>query len=108
MNNNTSNWTGNSILGQNIKNIRKELNLTQEQFAEKIGINSQFLSQVETGKIGISIDTAISICKVANCSSVRLFDKIIESANIIEKYDLLNERDKSVVSQMISFLLDSK
>ena len=32
---NTNN-IGNTTLGQNIRNIRKELNLTQEEFAEKL------------------------------------------------------------------------
>ena len=42
---------GNSlILGRNVKGIRKELNLTQEEFAENLNINAQFLSQIETGK----------------------------------------------------------
>lgn len=102
------NGTVNNTLGQNIREIRKDLNLTQEQFSEKIGINSQFLSQVETGKAGISLDTAINICKIANCSSVRLFNGIIESPNIIEKYELLNNRDKSVIAQMITYLLNTK
>ena len=38
------------IIGRNIKNIRKDLDLTQEDFAEKLNINAQFLSQVETEK----------------------------------------------------------
>ena len=61
------------IIGRNIKNIRKDLDLTQEDFAEKLNINAQFLSQVETGKAGISIDIVINICNTANCASIRLF-----------------------------------
>ena len=57
------------IVGQNVREIRKNLNLTQEEFAEKLNINAQFLSQIETGKAGISIDNAINICNTANCSS---------------------------------------
>ena len=40
---NTNN-IGNTTLGQNIRNIRKELNLTQEEFAEKLNLNPQFVS----------------------------------------------------------------
>ena len=50
------------IVGQNVREIRKNLNLTQEEFAEKLNINAQFLSHIETGKAGISIDNAINIC----------------------------------------------
>ena len=96
------------MLGQNIKNIRKSLNLTQEDFAEKLNLNPNFISQIETGKIGISIDNAINICNTAKCSSVNLFKGLINSPDIIDKYELLSNRDKSVINQMITYLLNTK
>ena len=98
----------NTIIGQNIRDIRKKLNLTQEDFAEKLGKNPQFISQVENGKVGISLDNAINICNIANCSSVNLFKDIIKTPDIIDKYELLSERDKSVINQMITYLLNTK
>lgn len=98
----------NTIIGQNIRDIRKKSNLTQEDFAEKLGKNPQFLSQVENGKVGISLENAINICNTANCSSVNLFKDIIKTPDIIDKYELLSERDKSVVNQMITYLLNTK
>lgn len=98
----------NTIIGQNVRDIRKKLNLTQEDFAEKLGKNPQFLSQIENGKVGISIDNAINICNTANCSSINLFKDIIKTPDIIDKYELLSERDKSVVNQMITYLLNTK
>ena len=95
----------NLILGQNIRNIRKNLQLTQEQFAEKLDLNPQFISQIETGKVGISIDNAINICNLANCSPITLFKDLVTSPNTIDNYELLNERDKLVINQLISFLL---
>lgn len=102
--------TGNLVLGQNIKEIRKSLNLTQEEFAEKLNLNPNFISQVETGKVGISIDTVINICNTANCSSVNLFKGLINSpnTNINDIYELLNERDKSVIYQLITYMLSKK
>lgn len=102
------NSTYNNLLGQNVHDIRKSLNLTQEEFAEKLDKNSQFISQVENAKVGISLDTAINICKIANCSPLKLFNGIIESPNVIEKYELLNDRDKFVITQMITCLLNAK
>ncbi|MBO6244138.1 MAG: helix-turn-helix transcriptional regulator [Clostridia bacterium] len=103
-----SSGTGNVILGQNIRDIRKNLNLTQEEFAEKLNLNPQFISQIETGKIGISIDTVINICNTANCSSVNLFKGLINSPDTIDRYELLSDRDKSVINQMITYLLNTK
>lgn len=103
-----NNSTGNLILGQNVKDIRKSMNLTQEEFAEKLNLNPQFISQIETGKVGISVDNVINICNTANCSSVNLFKGLINSPNVIDKYELLSERDKSVINQMITYLLNTK
>lgn len=103
-----ANEDNNILLGQNIRDIRKSMDLTQEGFAEKLNINPQFLSQVETGRAGISIDNAINICNTAECSSIHLFKGIIKSPDIIDKYELLSERDKSIVNQMIIYLLTTK
>lgn len=101
-----------NILGQNVRDIRTSLNLTQEQFSEQLNINTNFLSQVETGKAGISLDTVINICNTANCSSVKLFKNLIHSpnisTNIAEQYELLCERDKSVINKMIAYLLNTE
>lgn len=96
------------ILGRNIREIRNSLNLTQEKFSELLYVNSHYLSQVENGKVGISIDTAINICKIANCSPSLLFKDIIQSPDIIKNYDLLNDRDKSIINQIILYLLNTK
>ena len=103
-----ANLDNNIIIGRNIKNIRKDLDLTQEDFAEKLNINAQFLSQIETGKAGISIDNAINICNTANCSSNKLFKTLIKSPDTIDNYELLTDRDKTVINEMIKILLDTK
>lgn len=108
MKNNIDNNTDNAILGRNIKNIRKELNLTQEEFAEKLNLNPQFVSQFETGRVGISVENLINICKLANCSSIAIFNGIIKSPNTVENYELLNDRDKAIINQMIAYLLNTK
>lgn len=103
-----ANLNNSTILGRNVKDIRKDLDLTQEDFAEQLNINAQFLSQIETGKAGISIDNAINICNTAKCSSTKLFKDIIKSPDVIDKYELLTDRDKSVINKMINVLLNTK
>ena len=56
------------IVGRNVREIRKNLNLTQEEFAEKLNINAQFLSQIETGKKNIYFEDAKKLCSVYGCS----------------------------------------
>ena len=39
-------------IGERIRLIRKQLNLTQEQLAQRLGIGKAALSMIETGKAG--------------------------------------------------------
>lgn len=103
-----SNEIDNSILGANIRQIRQDLNLTQEQFAEKLNVSWQYLSRVENGKVGISLATAINICNLSECSHIKLFKDIIKSPNTANYYELLSSRDKFVIDQMIQCLLNAK
>lgn len=94
-------------LGNNIKNIRKKANYTQEQFSEKLGVTPQFLSSVERGVAGISINTAINICNISKCSPNNLFKDIVRSNKMIDKYDFLSDNDKKVIDKMIGFMLEN-
>ena len=96
------------VVVQYVREISKNLILTQDVFAENLNINAQFLSQIETGKAGISIDNAINICNTANCSSNKLFKNLIKSPDNIDNYELLSDRDKNVINEMIKILLDTK
>lgn len=46
-----------------IRAIRKSLNLSMRQFAEELGVSKMFVYYIETGKRGVSIDTALRIQK---------------------------------------------
>lgn len=103
-----ANLNNSIIIGQNVRDIRKSLNLTQEEFAEKLNINPQFVSQIETGKVGISIDNAINICNTTNSSPSFLFKNLIKTNNYIDKYELLTDRDKFVINELMEALLKTK
>ncbi len=96
------------IIGSNVKKIRKELKLTQEEFAEELNIHPQFLSQVENGKNGLSIDNAVKICEKAKCSSSYLFQGVVgTSEDLLSKYELLSSKNKIIISRMIDLLLET-
>ena len=96
------------ILGQNIQEIRKSLHMTQDQFSEKLNITPKFVSQVETGYAGISVDNIINICKLAKCSSVNVFKGIIDFPHITDNYELLNPTNKAIAEEIITILLNSQ
>lgn len=58
----------------NIKRIREEKGMTQEQLAEKANVNRSLLNQLETGKLkNTSINTLQKIADTLNCKITELF-----------------------------------
>ena len=54
------------IIGFNIKKIRKQNNLTQEQLSELVGINVKYLSGIERGKKNPTLDIILKITDALN------------------------------------------
>lgn len=53
-------------MNERIKKLRKELNLTQEEFSSKIGLSRNFIAQIETGSKNPSDRTISDICREFN------------------------------------------
>lgn len=53
-------------LGLNIKKLRNQRNLTQQQLADKIGIGLNFMGKIEVAFSKPSIDTIIKIADALN------------------------------------------
>lgn len=53
-----------SIIGQRLKNARKEKQMTQEQLAEKIDVSIAFLSRIERGSSQINLKRLSQICEI--------------------------------------------
>jgi len=63
------------IIGLNISECRLELQLTQEQLAERTGICQQFLSRLECGKGVPSLKTIMSLCDAMGVDPNRLLSR---------------------------------
>lgn len=78
-------------MGERIRKIRTEMNLTKEGFAKQIGISGQFLGVVESGRSAISYDKLKRLCDFSGYSAdYILFGKnpqaISETKKIIEEF----------------------
>lgn len=60
--------------GKYIKKLRKEVGLTQDQFAKKVGIAQANVSDLERNKYDITLSKFIDFCKKLNFKD---FNKII-------------------------------
>ena len=50
-------------LNNRIKQLRKELGLTQEKFGEKLGLKKNSISQIENGVNSLTEQLSLSICR---------------------------------------------
>ena len=65
-----------TLIGQNIKKVRKKIGISQEQLANDIGMSRGFISQIESPKVktGISLDTLIKISQKYNIDIKTFFE----------------------------------
>ena len=63
-------------VGENIKNIRKKNNITQEELAEKLNVTRQAVSNWENGKSEPDIETLTNIAQIFDISIDELVDGI--------------------------------
>lgn len=62
------------IIADNIKNLRLNLKLSQEQFAEKIGCSREFISRIENYKEKTSLKFLLKIALLFNKSPQEFFN----------------------------------
>lgn len=79
-------------IGNRIRSIRENMNLSRNSFSEKINISEIFLSQIERGEKSLSLNTLISICSNTGCSAdYILFGKLEENVTPKKTIRLLNQ-----------------
>ena len=83
----------NDQLGINIKALRKRKHLTQEQFAERIGVSSQAVSKWETGEATPEVSKLLSLSKLFGVTTDYLLDDESE-----EKLQEAEEEEKEELS----------
>ncbi len=72
-----------AMLADNIRNYRKQFNLSQDELAEKIGVSRQSVSFWENGQTQPTIDNIVTLANVFNVSTDALLDNH-QTANVPE------------------------
>lgn len=60
------------LVGRNVRRIRIEKNLTQEQFAERSGFTQQYLSDLERGRRNPTVVTLFELASALGVDHVAL------------------------------------
>lgn len=99
----------NQTLGARVNQIRKNLKITREKLAETIDVSPRFLADVESGKVGVSLQTLKNLCVALDTNSdylLGLSDN--ENANyadqIVKKLSLLDLKYYSIILTLINEL----
>lgn len=61
------------LMGQRIKECRKQKRLTQEKLAEQVGVDTRHISRIETGAHYPSLDTLEAIARALGCPIADFF-----------------------------------
>ena len=85
-------------LSDNLKRIRKENNLSQEDLAEKLGVSRQSVSKWESGAAYPEMDKVIQLCKMFDLNIDELLNK-----NVNEVKD--NKQSKININKYIDDFL---
>lgn len=95
-----------------IKKIRKELDLTQQAFADKIGMKQNTIAQYEMGRTKPSDAIVFSICREFNVNKVwlrtgkgEMFQELTEQQKILNYSALLLKEKDSAVAKAIQTLI---
>jgi transcriptional regulator with XRE-family HTH domain len=99
-------------VGERIRSIRKERNLSQEELAERSGIHTNYVGQVERGEKNLTLETLEKIVSGLDISLEQLFRYLgpMERKDALtEIIELLSERsvdDHKMALKVIRTVLD--
>jgi len=86
-------------LNTRIKKLRKELVLTQQAFAERIGLKQNSIALIESGKRNISTQAILSICREFNVNEKWLRTGSGEMFVYIPEEDMYSKAAASILKE---------
>ena len=102
------------IIGKNIRSIRLSKGITQEAMAEKLNKSINFVSLLEKGSSGASLQTLVNICNIlevdANCIFNGLLTYNIKEKDryIIDNISAFSDKDKKIITDLINYIVETR
>jgi len=62
------------VFGRNMRRLRREMGLTQEELSHASGLMQSYISEIEAGKRNVSIDNIDAVAKALGVSLAQLFE----------------------------------
>lgn len=98
-------------MGERIYHRRKEIKLTQECLAEKMGVSTQMISNLELGKKAIRPENLIKLCEVLDVSADYILtgmNQTLPSENVFNKLASLNNQETKIISELLDYMNQNK
>lgn len=98
-------------VGNRIKQVRKDQNLSQADLAEKMNVSTSYISDVENGKINFSLDTLMRLTEALQVSADWLLQTNIPTVKEIQSSeisDILSDCSSSESQLLIKMLKEMK
>ena len=76
--------------GDNLKLIRKNKKMSQEQLAEKMNVSRQSVSKWENGEAYPEMNNILELCKIFNCKINDLVHTDMSDINSLDKEIIMN------------------
>lgn len=99
-------------LGERIRKRRREVHLSQEAFAEKVGISINTVSRVEGGQTAMSIEIFKKMVEILEVDADDLLGKCPKEKEknkydtLVRRIQQLKENEQEIVLQTMEVLID--
>ena len=97
-------------IGARVKQAREEAGLTQDTFAEMIGLGVKHISAIECGAVGLSLTSLQTICNaLAISSDALLFGDVVKNdvESLSRKLERLPQPEYKIVKDVVGKLLEA-
>ena len=97
-------------IGERIQKAREASKYTQEKLAEKVGVSTQYISDLGRGIVGTSIPTLIKICNTLCTSSDYILMGKSESRDISSvenRLQNLSQEEIEIVEKGINLMIEA-
>lgn len=102
------------LLGARIRELRKARGIAQEQLAEALGVEQQYMSRIELGKSYPSLDRLMRIAEILRVPLPSLFDfshhapEALTPEAIMKNLAEVGERDRQLLYRITGLMKEMK
>ncbi|HMC81985.1 MAG TPA: helix-turn-helix transcriptional regulator [Candidatus Polarisedimenticolia bacterium] len=94
MNSGRSRWKQPALVGERIRTLRKDRNLTQTELASRIGIQQSDLCRMENGEYKVSLETLFKILSIFEMNVAEFFHEQLPPGVSESDVDFLHDYRK--------------